>query len=334
MPKRIFTKKISIFQALVACFVICCASYFILQNKFENKITADNDDSATQSKLRIIRDKSFQYARPLRYFDIENPSSQLIPIREEIKKIIASHNSAGDLTNASIYLRNLETGEWTSINEDQTYHPGSLFKVPMLMYYLKQAEKNPSILDTRLKIADDQNTIPAQTFNDKALTKGESYTVRELLKYMVSYSDNNATFQLNNYCNIPEFNKMFTDLNLPVPDVHNINYTISIKDYSIFLRTLYNATYLTPESSDYALNLLTQSSFNKGITEKLPSQIKVARKFGEMYDGTYKELHECGIIYCSNKPYMLTIMTKGYNSVNLATVLSSISDTIFKYFCV
>lgn len=329
-----FTKTITLFQALIGCIVIGLIIAFIVQFHGENKADSDQENKDENPKLKIVRDHSYRFTRPLRYFDLNTPSSDLIPIKNEIKKIISEGNSEGKLTCASIYLRNLETGEWTSINDQQAYHPGSLFKVPMLIYYLKQSEKDPSILEKKLRLPNDFQAVPSQTFNSQAIQKNQSYTVRELLKYMVSYSDNNATRLLNEFCNQDELKKMFKDLSLAEPNMRDKTYTISIQDYSIFLRTLYNATYLNPTNSDFALNLLTQSSFNKGLAEKLPDDVPIARKFGEMYDGTYRELHECGIIYCNSKPYMLTIMTKGYNATSLASVISSISDTVFKFFCV
>lgn len=334
MIKKVFNKKISLVGALLALVVVCSGVYLFLENRFEDKIPTDSVEVSENNKLVITRDNSRKFAHPLRFFELKYQSPELFPVKEEIRKIISENNQIGNITSASIYLRNLETGEWISINEDQNYHPGSLFKVPMMIYYLKESEKNPELLNRKLIMASAQNELPNQTFNDKAIVPGKEYTIRELLKYMVSYSDNNATFLLNNYCNVDDFKKMFKDFNMAEPDVHNLAYTIKIKDYSIFLRTLYNATYLSAENSDYALSLLAESSFDKGLTQKIPSNIPVARKFGEMYDGNFKELHECGIIYCSNKPYMLAVMTQGHNSESMAKVISSISDTIFHFFCV
>jgi hypothetical protein len=178
------------------------------------------------------------------------------------------------------------------------------------------------------------NGIPSHTFKEAGVKPGQSYSIRELLEFMVCHSDNNATYLLNNQCNIPAFKKIFTDLQLSEPDVHDTTYTITIKDYSIFMRVLYNATYLSPESSEYGLELLSKSSFSKGISNKLPQDIVIARKFGEFKIENKRELHECGIIYCNNKPYMLAITTKGYNPLILLTLLqSSLSVFTLTFVC-
>lgn len=335
MPIRIFKTKISVFHTLLICVLLSVTIYLVVEKRFEDKITNDGPQNLTSdTRLNIVRDmKHYRFAKPLRYFDMNNESEGLLSIKSEIKKIVAEQSESGNIINASIYLRNMETGEWVCVNPDQGYHPGSLFKVPVLMYYLKESEKDPSVLDKKLMIGDQYTPLPLQTFPGQAIEKNRPYTVRELLKYMISYSDNNATFLLNNNLDIPKLQNMFKDFNLNVPDVHDNKYTISIRDYSIFLRTLYNATYLNAQNSDYALDLLAQSTFKKGLADKIPQDVPIARKFGEMYDGQFKELHECGIIYCNKTPYMLTVMTKGYNATQMASVISAISDSIYHYFC-
>lgn len=335
MPKRIFKTKISLYHTLVICSLLALAVYFWVEKKFEDKISENGQQhTSSDSKLRIVRDEEhYRFAKPIRYFELIDESTGLLPVKNELSKIISSESENGNIVNASIYLRNLVTGEWISINPKQGYHPGSLFKIPVLMYYLKESEKDPSVLDKKLIIGSNYTPLPLQTFPGEAIERNKAYSVRELLKYMIAYSDNNATFLLNTNLDIPKFQNMFKEFNLAIPDIRDMKYTISIQDFSVFLRTLYNATFLNATNSDYALNLLSQSTFKKGIANKIPTDVPVARKFGEMYDGRFRELHESGIIYCNKTPYMLTVMTKGYNSGQMASVISIISDSIFHFFC-
>src|SRR6185437_13516132 len=90
-------------------------------------------------------------------------------------------------------------------------------------------------------------------------------------------------------------------------------------------------TYLSPEMSEKALKLLSQTTFTSGIVAGVPKNIPVAHKFGERaYDtDATKELHDCGIVYFPNHPYMLCIMTKGTDFGSLATVLKTISQKTY-----
>jgi beta-lactamase class A len=293
-----------------------------------------NGGSSGDEALSIVRDQSNKFTKPVRYFDIPMAASRLKPLNAKIQKILSAHSDNGELSDASVYLRNLETGEWTSINDKAQFHPGSLIKVPMLLYYLKASEKDPSVLDKKLMIPSGVKGIPNHTYAEQTIALDKEYTVRELLKYMASYSDNRATYLLNNNCDIPTFQNMFVELGLAKPQVHDTAYAISVKDFSVFMRVLYNSTYVNATNSDYALSLLSESSFDSGMKNKLPANILVARKFGEANRAGNRELHESGIVYCENKPYLLIVMSKGFDVKALATMISDISESVFKHFCI
>ena len=62
----------------------------------------------------------------------------------------------------------------------------------------------------------------------------------------------------------------------------------------------------------------------------------MAHKFGENTDidlttGTQvdKELHDCGIVYVPQKPYLLCVMTRGQDFNSLTNVISSISKIVY-----
>jgi beta-lactamase class A len=334
MPVRFFfSKQLSLFHVVVLLLGLSAAMYFILRNQFESKIGGEQHEVSSNSKLNTLRNTHYKFTRPLIAFDLNNESETLYPIKEQLNTIIQQSKSSGNLFDASVYLRDLETGEFITINNDMRYHPGSLIKVPMLMYYLHESETNPAILNKSLTLTND-GRMPSQTFKGQQIEFNKPYTIRELLKYMAAYSDNRATTLLNMYCDVPKFKNVFSDLGLPQPNVTDTNFSMTVHDYSVFMRVLFNATYLTPNNSDLALTLLSESSFKDGIVSKLPSNILVARKFGETFKDEKRELHESGIIYCNNKPYMLIVMTKGYNPQQLAGFISNISDTIFHFFCV
>ena len=84
-----------------------------------------------------------------------------------------------------------------------------------MITYLKMAEKNPSLLNKKIAFNTPNSEIPNQTFGSKQIVAGKEYTIRELLKYMVSYSDNNATYLLNSQVDLSVFRQVFSDLNIP-----------------------------------------------------------------------------------------------------------------------
>jgi beta-lactamase class A len=186
------------------------------------------------------------------------------------------------------------------------------------------------VLDKKLIIDSKKDFIPNQTFNSKQIEFGKPYTIRELMKYMIAYSDNNATYLLNKNVDLKLFKKIFTDLNLAPIDLNNKNFKMNVKDYSMFIKIIYNSSLLSIDHSEFAAELLAQCDFKEGMVKGLPEGIKIAHKFGEMGDATSRQLHETGIIYIKNTPFLLTIMTKGYDVKKLPTVISEITKLTYQ----
>lgn len=293
-----------------------------------NKIVETNSCNNVSYRL-----KGFLFTKPLLFSEQGCESQNLSGLKNEIAGKIGQLKSAGVIQSASVYIRIFQNGEWTYFNETEKFNPGSLIKVPVMMTYLLAAEKNPSILDHKVKFVPGKEYVPTQTFNSKGIIPGKDYSVRDLMRYMIIYSDNNATMLLNQGLDIPLFKKMFVELGLSEPDVHDKFYQISAKDYSVFFKVLFNGSYLSKVSSDFAINLLSQAEYKDGILKGISDdKITVAHKFGEGGTKELHELHETALVYTSERPYLITVMTKGKNIEALPSVLSQISEIAFNHF--
>ncbi len=295
-----------------------------LQNTSINSILNNNFNIGTQKGYKLI--KPMLWAKPAK------ESQAYSGLKSQIINLVENDVRQNILTSASVFLYNFSDGEWTYINPNESYNPGSLIKVPMLIAYLKMAEKDPRILNKKI-LCENFGYIPTQTFETHAINPGHTYTVRELLHSMIAYSDNNATNLLNQNVDITLFKNAFTDLNIPDPDIRDWNYQITAKRYSRFLIVLYNASYLSRSSSEYALGLLSECDFKEGMVKELPSNIAVAHKFGEWGNNKLHihVLSESGIVYYHDKPYLLTVMTKGPNVKDLGPEISKISKLTFDF---
>jgi hypothetical protein len=101
--------------------------------------------------------------------------------------------------------------------------------------------------------------------------------------------------------------------------------------YASFFRVLYNASYLGKQLSEWALATLAQSEFREGIVAGVPPAVPVAHKFGEHKDVATGEvqLHDCGIVYVPEHPYLLCVMTRGASFEHLDDAIASTSRLIF-----
>jgi len=290
-----------------------------------------NYNNPTQNKKIENHESGFKYISPLLECENSLPLNyNYSKLKTEISNLIEAKISSKDVGTISLYFRDLNNGPWIGINEKDEFSPASLLKVPLMIAYLKLAEGDSTLLAKKLVVGNYQTDMYPNILPAKTATPGLSYTIDELLTYMIEYSDNSAANTL--LANIPENDlaNIYTDFNLKVPGSGDTENFMTVTEYSSFFRILYNASYLNRDMSEKALEMLALSQFNQGIKSGLPSNIKVADKFGERIFNDTKQLHDCGIIYLNNNNnYLLCVMTKGDDFKKMETTISDISNSIY-----
>lgn len=325
-------KKVPLYYVLLAFTipsVICLIgyNYFINRNSKTNTEIVVKDNSCG---LNIKRLSGYQFIKPLLYAEPTCESINLTQYKPSIESVINENKLNGNITTASVYIREFSSAQWIAINEDEQYSPGSLMKIPELIAYYKMKEKVPGILEKKIVFDHVRVTDKTTTFNSKQIELGKSYTIRDLLDYMIVYSDNNATILLNENIDKNTFVKVFTDIGLQAPDFKASSYPMTANNFSIFLKELYNASYLGPDDSEKCLSLLNKSVFKEGLVSGLPSNCEVSHKFGEGGFNNAPQFSESAIVYCGRKPYILTVMTKGNEMKKLPKVISEISKKVYQ----
>ncbi|MFA5136803.1 MAG: serine hydrolase [Patescibacteria group bacterium] len=291
------------------------------------KNTAPHEDSRVE-----IREKGYKYISPLLDYEVGSSVLQgdIISLKQKIEDYIEDQYEQADVTHISVYFRDLYNGPVFGINEKEAFTPASLLKVPILIAVFKSAEKDPGILLKKIpniRIEDGvlQNITPANS-----LTEGAEYTISDLARYMIVYSNNQAKNLLITHTPNDDLDRVYKDFGMNIPGVVSINDFMTVKNYAAFFRILFNASYLNKSMSEQALELLSQTQYNKGIVVGVPQSIIVSHKFGEREENGIKQLHDCGIVYFPNKPYLVCIMTRGDDWDRLAGVIATISRMVYE----
>ena len=248
-------------------------------------------------------------------------------IQDYIDKLIASNSTI----NASVYFRDLNNGPWFGVNEKAQFAPSSLLKLPVMMAYYKLAETNPSILEKKVKYNEDPPGLIPQNFPpENALVKGQIYTVEELIEHMIIDSDNVALWYLMQNIDNNLLDKVTLDLGITTATDATPDNFMSVAEYSTLLRVLYYSTYLNNDYSEKAMELLARTNFTGGLVKLLPKNVSVAHKFGERdISNNIYQLHDCGIVFYPNRPYLICVMTKGPNFNDLETTIQQISRKVY-----
>lgn len=232
----------------------------------------------------------------------------------------------------SVFFRDLYRGSIFSINGNEQFAPASLLKVPIMIAIMNYAEDHPEILDEKIMI---DLVPPGQNVTDphETLVAGQTYTIREIMRRMIVYSDNASKEVLREKIEQLSpgiIDQTFIDLGIALRDFDGAPF-ITIKSYAAMLRTLYNASYLSKAKSEEALTLLTTTNFNEGLVAGVPPGTTIAHKFGYLnVSPEEQQLHDCGIIYHPENPYLLCIMTRGSNPQINAEIIGAISRTVYQ----
>lgn len=257
---------------------------------------------------------------------------ELVPFKDQIETYLNTGLDKRMAPRVSVYYRELNDGHWFSIGDTEKFTPASLRKVPLMLALLKQGEKEHGLLDRLVKydLANDynlnQNIKPSQT-----LVSGKRYTVRDLIYRMIVYSDNNSFTFLTKIVDPAQLDRVYMNLRIQNPRALKDDDFLSVQTYGSFFRVLFNASFLSREASEWALDILSKSEFRTGLVAGVPPTVAVAHKFGEKSDasnGTV-QLHDCGIVYYPKHPYLLCVMSQGPDFRLLDDVIAEISRITF-----
>lgn len=321
MPKR----KYSIIIIILIILVVGIVGYF-----FGFKFSCNNYNYKFINKNLSCSDKPIISKKG--YVTLKH---ELIDYIDEAKK-------EGKVTNVSIYFRDLDNGPTLGIQEHTKFAPASLLKLPLLVTYLSLNEDMPGLLKNEIMY--EGTNIPIDDSSQfykpkKTIYSGITYSVEQMLEYMIENSDNKSYYVLRKYLNdlSPKtdlLKETYVDLGIIDPK-DLLEETISVKSYASIFVQLYHSSFLdTRDSSEKALEILSKVDWSDGLKSGVPKDIVIAHKFGERYgfSGDLKQLHDCGIVYYPNNPYLLCIMTQGSDFATLANVIGKISKMTYEEF--
>ncbi len=303
-------RKIRLYQILLLVAVVFCTSMVLLDKR-------TTVEFASQYPL-------IDPARD--YIDQEHFITNIEPLRIDLNKFVEENGGK----NISVYFEYLNTGANISVNNDVAIWPASLAKLPLAMGVMKKIETKKWKLDDKLILS--SADVDSQYGELYKQAVGSTYTIEYLLTELLVRSDNTAYKILLRNMDYAEVVDIVNSIGLD--KLFTEEGKITSKEYSRIYRALYTSSYLTRESSEYILDMLTKSSFDQYLKSGLPPEVKFAHKIGENKDlGAYSD---SGIVYLENRPYMITVMIQTEEEgveieSKIQGIMKQISEKSYKY---
>ena len=249
------------------------------------------------------------------------------PLRQALLNQFTEHETF----HVGLYFEYLPTGANIVVNNDRAMWPASLIKIPVAMAVMKKVEQGEWELDNQLVILDeDKDASFGELYKEPT---GTTMTIRDLLHATLVDSDNTAHFVLLRNLDADELEHVFIHLGLETvledlkkkPEDATEDNRMTAKTYSVFFRSLYNATYLSVENSQLFLQFLTEGPTEYGRSG-IPTEIVFAHKTGVRSED--KVWADAGIVYLDRRPYLVTIMLEQKDKTQ--DLLPEQVETMFK----
>ena len=212
----------------------------------------------------------------------------------------------------------LETGESATLNGNQQWRMQSVYKFPIAMAVLAQVDRGKLKLDQKIRVEASDVLQGSRILNEKS--QGMEFSLAELLKYMVSESDNTASDVLLRQVGEPrivtEYLRGLGVNNIVVANTEKElgqDTAVQYRNYAtpdatvVLLRAFHEGKGLSKSSQALLLQLMTETTTGpKRIKGLLPDGTVVAHKTGtsSTVNGVTAATNDVGLVTLPNGRHM------------------------------
>jgi beta-lactamase class A len=278
-------------------------------------------------QIQTEETQNFKWLSPhLNEIAKENRLIHFAPLKSELSSYIDTEKDV----KISVYFEYLITGTNFSINVDYYTYPASLTKVPISIMILNKVNNGVLSLEDRFPIT--KVTRDSYSGDMYKLPDGTMFTIKDLIEANIVKSDNTAKNILYSLIKEEDINALINELGMD--KLFNEKGDTTAKEYARVFRSLYYASMLTKEDSEYLLDLLTKTDRQKYMTAQLPESVPVAHKYASMKPE--RSFSDVGIVFVENRPFLLAVTIDGrdsktFNEDKARQVISTITKKTYDY---
>ncbi|HKW48955.1 MAG TPA: serine hydrolase [Gemmatimonadaceae bacterium] len=271
--------------------------------------------------------------------------AHLDALRTRIESIAGTSNARA----IGLALHDTETGLELRYEADRWFHGASTIKVAILLAVYGEIWRGrlapQSRLHVRNRFLSAYDGSPFRVIADRDSDSevhaaiGKTMRVNELALHMIATSSNLATNLLLDIIGldtvqstIEEFRLTGLDVRRGVEDEkafeHGIINRVTANGLVALLGLIAEERAYSPELSREMLDLLHRQEFKKGIPARLPREVRVAHKTGDISTVA----HDAGVVYApGRKPYVIAILTEwAPDAGNRSPMIAALSHAVYE----
>ena len=249
----------------------------------------------------------------------------------------------------AVALHDSETGLDLRYDADRWFHGASTIKVAILLAVYGEIARGrlapQSRLHVRNRFLSAYDGSPFRVLADRDSDSevhaaiGKTMRVSELALHMIATSSNLATNLLLDLIGLEAVHRTIDHFGLSGLDVcrgvedekafeHGIINRVTANGLVALLGLIADERAYSPELSRQMLDILHQQEFRKGIPARLPREVRVAHKTGDISTIS----HDAGVVYApGRKPYVIAILTEWAPNVsNRSATIASLSQVVYE----
>ena len=266
-------------------------------------------------------------------------------LEQAVKNVLARQKGT-----FAVAFKNIATGEALLINEREKFHAASTMKTPVMIEVFKQAEEGKFSLQDSVVVKNEFKSIVDNSLfslNPEDDSDQELYqkirkksTISALVYDMIIISSNLATNIVIEFVNARKVNETMRTIGANEIEIlrgvedskafeKGMNNTTTAYDLMLIFEKIANEEMVSRDASQSMIRILLDQKFNEIIPAKLPKDVKVAHKTGNI-TGVQ---HDSGIVFLPDgQRYVLVLLSKNIEDEK-ATIesLATVSAMVYKY---
>jgi len=272
--------------------------------------------------------------------------SNLDALRSRIESIAQKSNARA----VAVALHDTETGVELRHEADRWFHGASTIKVAILLAVYGEIDSGRLVPQSRLHVRNRflsaYDGSPFRVLADRDADSevhaaiGKTMRVNELALHMIATSSNLATNLLLDLIGLDAVQRTIDRFGLTGLDVkrgvederafqHGIINRVTADGLVALLGLIAEERAYSPQLSREMLDILHQQEFKKGIPARLPREVRVAHKTGDISTVA----HDAGVVYApGRKPYVIAILTEwNPDAGNRSSTIASLSHAVYEH---